>query len=126
VSIIAIVLLVLAALLVFLFVGGLIATARRRRTEEAQLRAELEAANEALARAHAEDKGWRREVMEEAAGAAWAARHPGEPIDALHLVAVIDRPGTDEDEAVFRVISHGRQETLRLGRRDGEWVSAAA
>ena len=34
---------------------------------------------------------------------------------------VIDRPGTDEDKAVFRLGPEGR-ERLTLGRRDGQWV----
>jgi hypothetical protein len=35
-------------------------------------------------------------------------------------VQVVDRPGTDEDEAVF--MADGQE--LRLGRRNGEWVGA--
>ena len=38
------------------------------------------------------------------------------------LVEVLDRPGTDEDFAVFHVEGEGRTDTLTLGRRDGEWV----
>ena len=34
---------------------------------------------------------------------------------------VIDRPGTDDDHAVFRCGPEGR-ERLTLGRRDGQWV----
>ena len=41
---------------------------------------------------------------------------------ALLLVEVLDRPGTDEDLAVFRVEGEGRHDTLNLGRRGGEWV----
>ena len=33
-----------------------------------------------------------------------------------------DRPGTDEDYAVFHVQGDGRRETLTLGRRDGDWM----
>ena len=35
---------------------------------------------------------------------------------------IIDRPGTDEDKAVFRVASGDREERLTLGREGGEWV----
>jgi hypothetical protein len=37
------------------------------------------------------------------------------------LVEVRDRPGTDEDEAVFRC----GDKHLTLGRRDGDWVHAS-
>ena len=39
------------------------------------------------------------------------------------LVQVVDRPGTDDDKAVFR--SAGRRQRLALGRRDGDWVLEA-
>jgi hypothetical protein len=42
----------------------------------------------------------------------------------LHLVQVVDRPGTDEDQAVFRVVTDRGERTLVLGRRDGAWVPA--
>jgi len=34
-------------------------------------------------------------------------------------VQIVDRPGTDEDKAVFRSTAGAR---LTLGRRDGEWI----
>ena len=37
----------------------------------------------------------------------------------LQLIEVRDRPGTDEDEAVFRDAEGAR---LTLGREAGEWV----
>ena len=37
----------------------------------------------------------------------------------LVLIEVLDRPGTDEDQAVFRC----GDAHLTLGRRNGEWVS---
>jgi hypothetical protein len=37
-------------------------------------------------------------------------------------VQIIDRPGTDEDKAVFRVEGTDRDERLTLGRMNGEWV----
>lgn len=120
----AIVLIVLGVLLLVLFVGGSIAAARRARALEPQLRARIEAANEALAQAHALDRGWERATVEAAAREAFAAAHPGAAVDALHLVQVVDRPGTDADEAVFAVTSGGTRHELRLGRRDGRWVSA--
>jgi hypothetical protein len=126
VSTLAIVIGVLAVLIVLLFVGGLIANARHRRALEARLRQEIAAANEALAEARAADRGWDPQTMEAAAREAFAALHPGVEPTAVHLVQVVDKPGTDEDLAVFRIEAAGRQEHITLGRRDGRWIPAAA
>lgn len=114
---VAIVLIVLAVLLAVLFVGGYIANRRRYVAEDADLRRQIEEANERLARAHAEDKGWDRATMEAAVREAVGA------VDALELVQVVDRPGTDADEAVFRVNAAGEAREVVLGRRDGHWVA---
>ena len=113
----AIVLIVLAVLVLLLFVGGYIANARRREAERAALHARAQEADRQLAAAHAEDKGWERATLEAAARSAFAERHGVEPRE-LRLVQVVDRPGTDEDEAVFS----GDGQDLVLGRRDGTWV----
>ena len=112
------VLVVLVLLIVMLAVGGLIASARRQRAQEGHLRRELEEANRALAQARADDRGWEREALEAAARQAYDG-----PIDRLDLVQVEDRPGTDEDRAVFRVVSGSDEARLVLGRRDGAWVA---
>jgi hypothetical protein len=127
VSALAIILIVLAVLIVLLFAGGLVANARYRRGMEARLRREIDAANEALADAHALDKGWELATMEAAAREAFARRHPGTEIRELHLVQVVDKPGTDEDLAVFRVsTADGHVEHITLGRRDSVWLAAEA
>jgi hypothetical protein len=36
---------------------------------------------------------------------------------------VVDRPGTDADEAVFRVNDGDRGEDVVLGREGGQWVA---
>lgn len=122
-SVLAIVLIVVAVLVLALFAGGLAGAARRARSTEGALRARLERANEELALAHAQDKGWDRATMESAARDAHAAAGGG-AIDELHLVQVVDLPGTDADEAVFRIVSGGAETTVKLGRRDGAWVAA--
>lgn len=110
-------------LLILLFVGGLIATGRRRQVLQKRLAASIEAADAALAQARASDRGWDRAVIEAAARDAFAARHGGKAPGGLHLVQVVDKPGTDADQAVFRaVVDMGRDETITLGRRDGAWV----
>ena len=60
-------------------------------------------------------------MLEGAAREAYAAERDGADPGKLELVQVIDRPGTDEDKAVFRCGPEGR-ERLTLGRRDGQWV----
>ena len=122
-SVLAIVLIVLAVLVLALFAGGLAGAARRARSTEGALRARLERANEELALAHAQDKGWDRATMDAAAREAHAAAGGGE-VQELHLLQVVDLPGTDADEAVFRIVAVGGAETqVTLGRRDGVWVA---
>jgi hypothetical protein len=47
-------------------------------------------------------------------------------IHELTLVQVVDRPGTEEDKAVFRVVAADTRVQLTLGRVAGEWVSEGA
>ena len=122
-STLAVIALVVGILLVLLFVGGLIGAGRRARSLDDSLRERIAAANGALAQAHALDKGWERDTVEAAAREAFAQQHPGETVEELHLVQVIDRPGTDSDEAVFTLRTAGGVRTLTLGRRDGSWIA---
>ena len=115
----AVVLVVLAVLVALLFAGGYVANARRLRAERAALHARAQEADRELAAAHADDKGWERASLEAAAREAYAARHGGGRPAELRLVQVVDRPGTEEDEAVFHADGH----ELVLGRRDGTWVA---
>jgi hypothetical protein len=124
-STLGIVLVVLAALVFLLAAGGWVAATRRARVGERKLLEELHEAEQALARAHATDKGWDRALLEEAARAAAAERFGAEPVNALHLVQVIDRPGTDADQAVFRVqTADGGEHRITLGRTGGVWGPA--
>jgi len=74
VSTLGIILLVVVVLVLILVAGGVVITRRRAREYGGRRRAELEAANQALATAHAEDKGWHRERLERAAREAFAGR----------------------------------------------------
>jgi hypothetical protein len=120
VSALAIIIIVVVALLLLLFVGGLVANARRARREDPELRAALLEADQALARARAEDRGWDRAAMEAAVREAFAARSPVEPRE-LQLVKVIDRPGIEDDQALFRVVTDVGSEEILLVRHDGGW-----
>jgi hypothetical protein len=111
---------ILVVLGVVLFLGGLVASGRRRDAMAQRLHEQVEAADAALADARAQDRGWERATIEAAARAAIAPKEPRE----LHLVQVVDQPGTDADQAVFRVVgTDGAESTVTLGRRDGAWVA---
>ncbi len=124
-STLAVVLLVLVVLLALLIAGGVVASGRATRARDARLHAELEQADQALARARAGDNGWDPAQMEAAARAAWdTGHHAGEAIRALHLVQVVDRPGTDADEAVYRVLGDGGHEhEVVLKRTGARWTT---
>ena len=120
----AIVIIVILAVLVLLAVGGAVATARRTRAREAAIEARVREANEALAAAHAEDKGWERETLEAAAREAYATTRPNAAhARSFELVQVVDRPGTQDDEAVFRVVADDGEHEVRLGRHGERWVA---
>ena len=118
-----IIVLAVVAVIVLLAVGG--AVARRRQLERSQGRfnESLAQVNRDLAAAHAQDNGWERSLLEDAARQAYASERGSDPAE-LELVQVIDRPGTDDDHAVFSCGPEAR-ERLTLGRRDGQWVLEA-
>ena len=122
-SALVIIVIVVLALLLLLFVGGLVANARRARAEDPQLRATLREADQALAHARAEDRGWERSALEAAAREAFAARSPVE-LRELQIVKVVDRPGTEEDQCLFRVVTDVGSEEILLVRTGGTWGSA--
>jgi hypothetical protein len=118
----AIVLGVFVLLVILLAVGGAIARKRQLERTQGRFDEHLAEVNRDLAAAHAQDRGWARDTLEAAAQAAWAAERPSTPADALTLVQIVDRPGTEDDKAVFEVTSGAKVERLTLGRRDGAWV----
>jgi len=121
VSVLGIVLVVIVVVVALLVVGGLVITRRRAGAQEARLRSEVEEANQALASAHADDKGWHRDRLEQAAREAFAERSAAD-VRELQLVQVVDRPGKDDDQAVFRVITDHGSEYLHLDRHGDRWL----
>lgn len=121
-----IVLLILVVVVVLLVLGGIVASGRAARAREARLRAQVEQADQALAEARAGDNGWDPAQMEAAARAAWdTGHHAGEPVAAVHLVQVVDRPGTEADEAVYRVVgANGHEHDVVLKRSPTGWATA--
>jgi type II secretory pathway pseudopilin PulG len=117
-----IIILVIVVVVLALAIGGYVAAGRRHRADETELQADLEAANAALAAAHAGDKGWERALLEDAAKAAFAERSAA-AVRELQLVQVVDKPGTEDDQAVFRVITDHGSEYLHLDRHGDAWVA---
>jgi hypothetical protein len=122
VSALAVVLIVVALLVLALVAGGYVAVARRTGARDPKLIEQLRRAERELAQAHATDKGWDRSTLEEAARAAATQRFG--PVRALRLVQVIDKPGTDADQAVFRVETDDGEHSITLGRSGGAWGPA--
>ena len=117
-------LIIILAVLLVLAVGGAFARRRQLAASQGRFDANLLGVNRDLAAAHAEDRGWERSSLEDAARRAYAGERDGADPGELELMQVVDRPGTDEDKAIFRAGPGGR-ERLTLGRRDGQWVLEA-
>ena len=112
-------------MIVLLAIGGYVAMTRRMRAREGGLQRELEQAERALVQAHALDKGWDRATLEAAARAVVAERFGDSASGELQLVQVIDKPGVDADQAVFRYESpDGQDHRITLGRSGGVWGPA--
>jgi hypothetical protein len=121
-STVATVLVIALGVLLLLAVGGALATTRIRHATHGRFDASLREVNRRLAAARAQDRGWERGAMEAAARHAFAQLRPGEEPRELTLVQVVDRPGTDEDKAVFRVLTDVGTSHLTMGRESGAWV----
>jgi hypothetical protein len=110
---------IVIVVLALLIVGGIIARRRQLARSRPAFERSLTQADRDLAAAAATDRGWDRELLEAAARRVYADQYGGEP-EGLTLIEVIDKPGTEEDQAVFE--AGGQRVTL--GRRDGDWVAA--
>jgi len=122
VSTIGLIALVIGGLFLLLVIGGYFAAERRQRSRERELLAQLQAADRELAQAHASDKGWERSALEAAARQAVAERFGEDAeVQALQLVQVLDRPGVDADQAIFRVQTPDGEHRITLGRAGGVW-----
>jgi hypothetical protein len=121
VSTLDVIIVAVVLLLILLAIGGMFANARRRRAGEARFDVSLDEVNRQLAAAHAQDKGWEPSALNAAARRSFADERVADEIREEALVAVIDRPGTDEDRAVFRFVTDAGTFLLTLGRAGGEW-----
>jgi biopolymer transport protein ExbB/TolQ len=114
-------LIIVLVALALLAIGGAFARARQLSRSRPAFERSLEQVNRDLAAAAAQDRGWDRATLEDAARRIYAQERGREP-EELVLIEVLDRPGTDADQAVFQV---GGRERLTLGRREGQWIHQA-
>jgi hypothetical protein len=121
VSAAGIVLLVVVCLLLLLAAGGALARRRQLEETESDFREHLDAVNRDLATAHAADRGWDQERLESVARAAWLERSGGREPDSITLWEVVDHPGTDHDQAVYRITGDGAEAMITLGRTGDRW-----
>jgi len=118
----AVILLAIGAVLLLLFIGGLMAAARRRELEAPDYLRHVAEADGALEEARAADRGWDREVLEAEARRALETARPGWSYEDLHLVLVDDRPGVNEDAAHFLAMAGDDQVRVVLARQDSGWT----
>ena len=121
-STIAIILIVIGAVLLLFFIGGIAYTTRRYSRLGRDFYRHLASADQALEQARAEDRGWDRDALEAAARGALEAERSDFALEELHLVLVDDRPGVTEDRAHIVAVGQGGEVTVVLARRDGEWA----
>jgi hypothetical protein len=115
-------LIIVLVVLLALVVGGIVAANRRLARTRGSFDRHLAQVNRDLAAALAEDRGWDPVLLEAAVRREWEARGPDVEPDEITLYEVLDRPGTVEDKAVYRIAAGGRSALLTLGRHDGEWT----
>jgi len=120
-SVLAIVVIVVAVLAVLFFVGGLVYS--RRRLGDPALEGRIRRADQELEQARANDRGWDRELMEEAARRTLAEERPGFGVKQMYLVLVDDRPGVEEDRAhMLAMGDEGEARVVLTRNQDGEWI----
>jgi hypothetical protein len=121
---VGIVLLVIFVVLLLLALGGAVTNARRERATRRPFDEALHEVDRALANALAADRGWEPSVLLAAVHRELAERRPGEEVRRLRLVKVVDRPGTDADEAVYECELERGAVRLSLARQGDEWLGA--
>ena len=123
-STLAIVLIVFGVIVLIAVILGFLGAQRRDRMRAGHWEQHVRAADAALADAAATDRGWQREVMEQAARAALTEMRPDWAPRDLLLVLVDDKPGIDEDRAHFVAVNEGGDEARVVLARQGDlWVA---
>jgi hypothetical protein len=123
-STLAIVLIVSGVIVLVALVLGFLGVRARDRRQAGHWEEAVRAADAALAQAAASDRGWQRDVMEDAARAALSESRPERTYGPLLLVLVDDRPGIEEDRAHFVAVGEGGDEArVVLSRQGDRWVA---
>jgi len=120
---VGIVLIVVGVILLLFFIGGVLGASARARRQAGTYAEHVAAADQALEQARASDRGWQRDMMEQAARAAIAEAKPGWDYERLHLVLVDDRPGVEEDRAHFVAVGSEEERRVVLARQGDRWVA---
>ena len=115
--------LVVVGVLVLLVLTGLVAARRHYGERGGDYTAHVRAADAALERARAADKGWDREALHRAARDVLATERPGRSYDDVHLVRVDDRAGIEEDRAHLVAVGPEGEATVVLTRHEGAWIA---
>ena len=123
VSTLGLILIILAALVVLCFIGGLIAVRVRNRRQAGSYAEHVAEADAALEQARALDRGWDRKAMEGAARTAISEARGEWTFTDLHLVRVDDRPGTEEDRAHFVAVGPDGELRVVLARDGDRWLT---
>ncbi len=120
----AIVLIVLAVAVLVLAAGGFVARRRHDRRYAGTYARNLEEADSALEEARAADRGWDRELLEQAARRALGEARPGWQPSRLEIVLVDDRPGMAEDRAHLVAVEGEDRVRIVLARQaGGHWAA---
>jgi hypothetical protein len=123
-STLAIVLIVLGIIVLLAVLLGLLGARRRDTLRAGHWEQHVRAADAALAEAAVTDRGWQREIMEQAARAALTEMRPDWAPRDLLLVLVDDKPGIEEDRAHFVAVSDAGDEARVILARQGDlWVA---
>jgi hypothetical protein len=123
VSTLGIILIAIGVVVLLAVLLGLLGARARERRQGGSYLEHVRAADHALEQARAADKGWHREVMEQAARTALNESRPGWSYRDLHLVLVDDRPGVSEDRAHFVAVAEDGEARVILARLDDRWVA---
>jgi hypothetical protein len=114
---------VIAVLIAVVFIGGIAGARRRDHARGGEFSAHVAAADEALETARASDRGWDRNLMEQACRSALERDHPQFGYEELHLVHVGDAPGTEGDSAHFVAVGPDGERRVVLTRTGDGWAA---
>lgn len=120
-STLAIVLIVIAVLIVFFLLGGLLGARKRDEKLAPEYLDRVAAADQSLEVARAADRGWEPALLEVAVREALDRSHPGVAFVELRLVLVDDRPGVIDDVAHFEAVREGDVARVVLTRSNAGW-----